>query len=263
MDENKEQKLKDDVDKNTKTNKSTNSMADKSGLAVTALVLSIIALPISFIPILNIVGLIVAIVAVILGFVGVVKKQKKVLSIIAIVIAAIAIIMVLLAGVIFGSFLSKFNKALKDPSGIINEIKDNAEKITDTIDNSFKTDEVLDDASDTVDPTTDGATNDETKYMWSEDFDVEIGELDVVEEEYTHTSKLDVIVTNKSNERKTLQIKIDAMSPEGFRINHDSGYIYDLGPGQKEKIELFKYFSASKLKEMKTATFEVSEIESY
>lgn len=262
MEENKEQKLKDDVVKNT-DNKASKKESGKSGLAVTALVLSIIALPFSFIPIINIIGLILGIVAAILGVVAVIMKQKKVLSLIAIGFAVLAIIITLIAGAIVSKYVSNVTNIFKDAAESITDTKDKIDNGINEFQNSTNPKEVVDDTTDSGAQISDDVLEDETKNAWEADFDVEIKELDVVEEEYTHTSKLEVIVTNKSKDKKTLQIKIDAMSPEGYRVNYDSSYIYDLMPGQKQKIELFKYISRNQLEEMKKASFEVSEITVY
>lgn len=182
-------------------------------------------------------------------------KAKKNMAPLIIIIVLVLVIIPIVAGLLI------WNSARKSIGAeIIKKGLSEIEKVSQPT-------EVIDDASNRVDPTLDGTVKDEGtdegQDAWMNDFDIEIRDLEVVEEEYTHTSKLEVIVINKTNERKTLQIKIDAMDPEGFRINHDGGYIYDLGPGQKEKIELFKYFSANQLEAMKTATFEVSEVAVY
>lgn len=182
------------------------------------------------------------------------KPKKNMAPIIIIIVVLVLVIIPIVVGLFF------WNSARKAITGEI--FKKGLEQ---EIDNASKPDEVLDDVADRVDPTIDETIEDEVedKDAWMKDFDVEFGEFTAVKEGYSHNTKLETIVKNKSNENKTCQIKVDAMSPDGFRIRYDSEYVRDLAPGQKVKVEFFKYVPESEVEDMKTATFEVSQFDVY
>ncbi len=94
--------------------------------------------------------------------------------------------------------------------------------------------------------------------------DVNIGTLEVVTSEYGYSdTKLVVKVTNKSGEKKSFDITIEAVDADGTRLDTDDLYANDLAAGQSQSFNLFTYISEDKLEAMKTATFKIAKASMY
>lgn len=94
--------------------------------------------------------------------------------------------------------------------------------------------------------------------------DVNIGTLEVVTSEYGYSdTKLVVKVTNKSGEKKSFDITIEAVDADGTRLDTDELYANDLASGQSQSFNLFTYISEDKLEAMKTATFKIAKASMY
>lgn len=89
------------------------------------------------------------------------------------------------------------------------------------------------------------------------DFDVEFGEFKVSNNGYTYDTSLEVTVTNTSDKQKSFFITIEAIDEDGVRIDTDMIMADRLNPGQKVKLEAFKYVPQEKIEQYKTATFKV------
>ena len=109
----------------------------------------------------------------------------------------------------------------------------------------------------------DNITGDNTDEVLK-NLNVEIGTLEVSEKEYGLVdTKLVVKVTNKASEKKSYSIKIEAVGPDGNRIDDDTIYVSDLGAGQSQEFDLFTYISSDKLEAMKAATFNIVDASMY
>lgn len=94
--------------------------------------------------------------------------------------------------------------------------------------------------------------------------DVNIGSLEVVTDEYGYSdTKLIVKVTNKSGEKKSFDITIEAVGADGSRLNTDYIYANNLADGQSQSFELFTYISNDQLEAMKSATFKIVKASMY
>lgn len=119
--------------------------------------------------------------------------------------------------------------------------------------------ESLDEASKELDNMTGGNTEEVLKKV-----DVNIGTLEVVTDEYGYSeTKLVVKVTNKSGEKKSFDITIEAVSADGSRLDTDYIYANALADGQSQNFELFTYISDDQLEAMKSATFKIVEASMY
>ena len=119
--------------------------------------------------------------------------------------------------------------------------------------------ESLDEASKELDNMTGGNTEEVLKKV-----DVNIGTLEVVTDEYGYSeTKLVVKVTNKSGEKKSFDITIEAVSADGSRLDTDYIYANNLADGQSQNFELFTYISDDQLEAMKSATFKIVEASMY
>ena len=93
--------------------------------------------------------------------------------------------------------------------------------------------------------------------------DVSIGKFEVDESEYITNTKLVVTLKNKSSEKKSFDVKIEAVDKDGNRIDDDTAYVSDLNAGQSQKKELFTLVTSDKIKELKNATFKIVEASMY
>ena len=202
-----------------------NTENDNVGLSLTALILGIIAVFTSFIPILNNLSFFIAIIGGVLGIIALIKKQKKVMSIISIIIAVLAIVFTVWAQ----ASLSKS----------IDEIFDDFDKEMEDI-FADKTDEIL-----------------------KNELDVVLGEFVITEDEYFTDTEMEVTLTNKSNERKSFSVQVDAIDAEGNRIEEDTAYANNLGPGQKVTDKIFNFVQEEKINQLRSAKFEIVEVSSY
>jgi hypothetical protein len=81
-----------------------------AGLAITSLVLGIVALFLSWIPFVNYIAVILGVVGLVLGVVGI-WKSKRVMSIIG---SAICLLAIIVSFVAFGSFVNEVDKSIQE-----------------------------------------------------------------------------------------------------------------------------------------------------
>ena len=107
-------------------------------------------------------------------------------------------------------------------------------------------------------------SGDNTEEVLKNNVDVSFGNFEVIEEEYGFTdTKLEVKITNKSNEKKSFSIQIEAIDDNGTRIDTDTIYINNLGEGQSQTEKAFTYVSSEKIESLKKARFNVVEVSMY
>ena len=204
----------------------------KSGIAIASLVLGIVAAVTSFLPIINNLSFILAVLAVIFGIVGVVaasrgKRAGRGLAIAGIVVAVVAGAVVLGTQALYSAAIDKVQA---------------------------ETDAAFDQAKAEADANLDRMTGDATDQVLAEEVDVQIGAAD---------TGLPVTLTNKSDQTATFNIHIEAVGPDGGRIDEGYAMASDLRPGQSQDFELFTFVPSDKLEAMKGATFEIVEASAY
>lgn len=107
----------------------------------------------------------------------------------------------------------------------------------------------------------DNMTGDNTEEILKKDVDVNIGKLNVTTDEYDYSdSELVVTVTNKSKEKKSFTIHIEAVDNTGKRIDDDYVYANDLNSGQTQDFKIFTLVSSEKLEQMKSAEFKIIDV---
>ena len=107
-------------------------------------------------------------------------------------------------------------------------------------------------------------SGDNTEEVLKNNVDVSFGNFEVIEEEYGFTdTKIEVKITNKSNEKKSFSIQIEAIDDNGTRIDTDTIYINNLGAGQSQTEKAFTYVSSEKIESLKKAKFNVVEVSMY
>ena len=198
----------------------------KSKFAIISLILGFIGLFTSFIPIINNLSFILAIIAIIISLLCLFKKSGQKTAIISIIISVITIILVLVS-----------QKTLSDSiNNTVNEINNNIDTAT-----GKKTDEVL-----------------------SDFLDVNIGTYSSITDEFGFTStELPVTITNKGSESKSFNIQIEAINPDGSRIDTDYISADNLGANQSQNFKIFEYVEDDKVDAMKNATFKIVESSMY
>lgn len=107
----------------------------------------------------------------------------------------------------------------------------------------------------------DNMTGDNTEEILKKDVDVNIGKLNVTTDEYGYSdSELVVTVTNKSKEKKSFTIHLEAVDNTGKRIDDDYVYANDLNSGQTQDFKIFTLVSSEKLEQMKSAEFKIIDV---
>ena len=107
----------------------------------------------------------------------------------------------------------------------------------------------------------DNMTGDNAEEILKKDVDVNIGKLNVTTDEYGYSdSELVVTVTNKSKEKKSFTIHIEAVDNTGKRIDDDYVYANDLNSGQTQDFKIFTLLSSEKLEQMKSAEFKIIDV---
>lgn len=108
------------------------------------------------------------------------------------------------------------------------------------------------------------ATGASTEEVLKNDVNVELGNFEVTKGNYGITNtKLTVKVTNKTSEKKSFSLHIEAVDSTGTRI--DDGYVYanDLGAGQSQNFDIFTLVTSDKVDAMEKATFKIVEASMY
>jgi len=208
-------------------------MADKtertSGLAISGFIIAILALLGAWVPIINNVSFFFALVALVFGIIGFrsIKKGKRVGQ----GLATATIIISIIAGVVVLATQAFYGKAVDEIGNSVNEAVSDFD--------GTNTDKLLEN---TVDVTLG-------------QFVFDAG----AEAEYTYddTTKLPVTVKNKSSEKASFSVKIEAVDADGNRIADDTVYVSDLNAGQSQTEDAFKYIESGKLEAVKTATFKI------
>lgn len=122
----------------------------------------------------------------------------------------------------------------------------------------------LSDGLNEVSSNMDKATGASTEEVLANDVNVEMGKFEVTNKSYGLTdTKLTVKITNKTSEKKSFSLHIEAVDSSGARINEDYVYANDLSSGQSQSFDIFTYVSSDKLNAMKNATFKIIEASMY
>lgn len=202
----------------------------KSGLAIAGFVLGIVALLGSWIPILNNLAFPLAVVGLVLGvcgFVGIArgKKSGKGLAIAAIVLSIVSGAVVLGSQAMYSSALNQASEQLEETASRM-----------------------------------DGSA---TSELLGNEVNVEFGSFTVDESTGFASTSLSVTVTNNASEAKSYSIQIEALNPDGSRLDDDYVYANDLGPGQSQTFESFMFVSSDQIEAFRSATFNVVSVSQY
>lgn len=122
----------------------------------------------------------------------------------------------------------------------------------------------LSEALDTASKDLDKISGNSTEEVLRDYVDVTLSNFEVNEGEYGLTeTQLKVNVRNKTSEKKSFNIQIEAIDNNGTRIATDYIYANSLTAGQNQEFKVFEYVESEKLDAMKTATFQIVEASVY
>lgn len=193
----------------------------RSGLAIAALVLGIVALASSFLPIINNASFVMALIGLIFAIVGIVGIRKGKKSGMGMAIAAL-VICIVAGGVVLGT-QAMYSAAIDESSKQLDKMTGDA------------TDEVL-----------------------GVDVQVDLGQYVISKDQYgLIDSNLPVVVTNLLDESASYWVKVEALDASGARIDDYTVYVNDLGAGQSTTLEAFPFVSSDKYDAMQGANFSI------
>lgn len=203
----------------------TDTNKPRSGFAIAALVLGIVAAATSFMPIINNASFFIALIGFILAIVAIAGIRKgrnsgKGLAVAGLVLSIVAGLLVLGTQAFYSAVL----------------------------------DEAVDQSTQQLNKMTGDATDD----ILGVDVEVTIGDYSISKDQYGLVkSGLPVTVKNLLNEPSSFWINIEAVDANGSRINDDTVIVNDLGAGQSTKLEAFAFVSSDDYEAMKNASFNI------
>lgn len=203
----------------------TDTNKPRSGFAIAALVLGIVAAATSFMPIINNASFFIALIGFILAIVAIAGIRKgrnsgKGLAVAGLVLSIVAGLLVLGTQAFYSAVL----------------------------------DEAVDQSTQQLNKMTGDATDD----ILGVDVEVTIGDYSISKDQYGLVkSGLPVTVKNLLNEPSSFWINIEAVDANGSRINDDTVIINDLGAGQSTKLDAFAFVSFDDYEAMKNASFNI------
>lgn len=202
-------------------------------MAVTALVLGIIALVTSIIPIINNLSFFLGILAAVLGIIAMLRKSRKGMGIAGTVFGVLAIALTLALQAKWSSDLSKASSAFSSAAAEYSAAAGNL--------SGENTDQIL-----------------------QNNLTVDMGEFTMTTDQYgLTTSNMTVTLTNKGADQASFMVQIEAVDASGNRITDSTVYANNLGTGQSLEQSAFSYIETEKQEAMKTAEFRIVEVNMY
>lgn len=208
------------------------------GLAIFAIIISIIGCICVMFPLLNIVSIVVIFIGFVISVVVLANGKSRALSIIAMLVSIFTVIIAINIDI---KVVGNFNK--NNSSYRISNINNNDNVVKNFIKSVDKSsDEILKDIDVLID---------------TMDYDTNSSGMKKI--------KLSVKVTNKSDTRKSYIINIAAIGKGNYKIVEDSIYVLNLDPGEVKTYEAFKFdeISDEEFNMIKDAKFKVINAKEY
>lgn len=208
------------------------------GLAIFAIIISIIGCICAMFPLLNIVSIVVIFIGFVISVVVLANGKSRALSIIAMLVSIFTVIIAINIDI---KVVGNFNK--NNSSYRISNINNNDNVVKNFIKSVDKSsDEILKDIDVLIDIM---------------DYDTNSSGMKKI--------KLSVKVTNKSDTRKSYIINIAAIGKGNYKIVEDSIYVLNLDPGEVKTYEAFKFdeISDEEFNMIKDAKFKVINAKEY
>ena len=198
---------------------------NKSGLVTAGLVLGIIGVLLSAVPIINNFAAILGVLAAIFGLVGVLqsregKRSGRGISITVLILGIVTVGIVIASQAMYSATIDSVGKSVGD-----------------SIDKSSgnKTDELL-----------------------KTDVDVTLAVFVAEDQGYgMFNTSLEVTTKNKTTEKHSFTVKVEALDETGARIADDTLYVNDLAAGQSQKDKAFTYVDSALVPKLQVAKFKV------
>ena len=116
------------------------------------------------------------------------------------------------------------------------------------------------DAIDNTSKEVDKVLGNSTEEILANDVEVEMGNFEINEDSYGFKdSELKVKVTNKTSEKKSFTIHIEAVDANGSRIKDDYIYANDLSAGQSQEFKTFQLLTSENIEKCRDAAFKIVE----
>ncbi len=196
------------------------------------MVLGIVGACTSFIPIVNNASFFLGILAAIFGLIALFTCRSKGTAVAGLVLGVLSIVITL---------------AMQ-------------QAVSDAIDDSLN---AFESEMDQLDDEFDYMSGDKTDDILKNHLNVSFGSFTVTEDAYWTDTSLAVTVKNKSKEKRSFSITVEAVDRNETRIDTDTIYVRNLGAGQSQVFQIFKYVSSDQLNAMKDAHFRVESASMY
>lgn len=107
----------------------------------------------------------------------------------------------------------------------------------------------------------DKVTGNSTEEVLKNNADVTLGKFEVTTDKYgMKNTKLAVTVKNKTTEKKSFSIHIEAVDSTGNRLADDYVYANELNANQTQNFETFTLVTNDKINSLKDVTFKIVEV---
>lgn len=211
-----------------KAKKKTSTPLKTSSLAISGLIIGIIALLLSALPIINNFAFVLGVLALIFSIIALIKVRQgrvtgKGMGISGVVISVLSLVIVLASQAMYSA-------ALTSAANKLNDVADRAS----------------------------GA---QTNNLLKNEVGVTLGQFSSTTDQYgLNATALPVTVTNKDAEQESYTVQIEAVDASGNRITDDTVIVNDLGAKQSQEEDAFKYIDQSQVDAIKTAKFNIVKV---
>ena len=186
-------------------------------------------------------SLVLGIIGIVLSFIPIINNVAFVLGVLALIFGIVSLVKKAnkgkaIAGLILGILAIIITLAMQ-------------KAIVDTVDKAGKD--------------IDKALGNSTKEVLKNEANVTLGEFEASEDQYgLVNSKMTVTVKNITDEKKSFTLHIEAVNPDGSRLDDDYVYANDLAAGQTQDFEIFNLVTSDQIDALRSATFNIVETSS-
>lgn len=186
-------------------------------------------------------SLVLGIIGIILSFIPIINNAAFVLGVLALIFGIVSLVKKAnkgksIAGLILGILAIIITLAMQ-------------KAIVDTVDKAGKD--------------IDKALGNSTEEVLKNEANVTLGDFEASEDQYgLVNSKMTVTVKNITDEKKSFTLHIEAVNPDGSRLDDDYVYANDLAAGQTQDFEIFTLVTSDQIDALRSATFNIVEASS-
>lgn len=186
-------------------------------------------------------SLVLGIIGIVLSFIPIINNATFVLGVLALIFGIVSLVKKAnkgkaIAGLILGILAIIITLAMQ-------------KAIVDTVDKAGKD--------------IDKALGNSTEEVLKNEANVTLGDFEASEDQYgLVNSKMTVTVKNITDEKKSFTLHIEAVNPDGSRLDDDYVYANDLAAGQTQDFEIFTLVTSDQIDALRSATFNIVEASS-